>query len=108
MCAIQSVNRQTKYLNAFERGMEVGARHTGVCHELQHCYTAGFNPRSTVSRVYQEWSSTQIISSQLDTTVGSIGVNMGQHPSGMVSTPCRALLRRIEAVLRAKGGATQY
>jgi hypothetical protein len=27
--------------------------------------------------------------SQLDTTVGSTGVNMGQHPCGMLSTACR-------------------
>jgi hypothetical protein len=30
--------------------------------------------------VYQEWSTTQRISSQLDTTVGSIGVNMSSIP----------------------------
>ncbi|CDQ57070.1 unnamed protein product [Oncorhynchus mykiss] len=35
---------------------------------------------TAVSRVYQEWSTTQRTSSQLDTTVRSIGVNMGQHP----------------------------
>ena len=33
------------------------------------------------------------------TTVESIGINMGQHPFGTLSTPCR-----IEAVLMAKGG----
>jgi hypothetical protein len=42
---------------------------------------------STVSCVYQEWSTTQRTSSQLDTTVGSIGVNMGQHSCGTLSTP---------------------
>jgi hypothetical protein len=30
-----------------------------------------------------------ITSSQLDTTVGNIGVQMGQHPCGMILTPCR-------------------
>ena len=44
---------------------------------------------STVSRVYQEWSTTQRTSSKLHTTVGSIGVNMGQHPCRTLSTPCR-------------------
>jgi hypothetical protein len=34
----------------------------------------------TVSYVYQEWSTTQRTSSQLDTTEGSVGVNIGQHP----------------------------
>jgi hypothetical protein len=59
--------------------MVVGARRTGLL---------GFS-RATVSRVYQEWSTTQWRSRQLDTTVGSIGVIMGQHPCGMLSTPCR-------------------
>ena len=44
----------------------------------------------------------QKTSSQLDTTVGSIGVNMGQHPCGTLSTPCKVMPRQIEAVLRAK------
>uniref|UniRef100_A0A4W5RST4 Syntaxin-binding protein 5-like n=1 Tax=Hucho hucho TaxID=62062 RepID=A0A4W5RST4_9TELE len=42
-----------------------------------------------ISCVCQELSTTQRTSSQLDTTVGSIGVNMGQHPCGTLSTPCR-------------------
>ena len=50
----------------------------------------GFS-HSIVSSVYQEWSTTQRTSSQLDTNVGSIGVNMGQHPCGTISTPCRVL-----------------
>jgi hypothetical protein len=33
--------------------------------------------------------------SQLDTNVGSIGVNMGQHPSGTLSTPCGAVAPAI-------------
>ena len=33
---------------------------------------------------------------------------MGQHPCGTLSTPCRVRARRIDAVLMAKGGATQY
>jgi hypothetical protein len=44
---------------------------------------------STASHVCQEWSTTQGRSSQLDTTLGSFGVNMGQHPCGTLSTPCR-------------------
>jgi hypothetical protein len=60
--------------------------------------------RSTVSFVYQEWSTAQKISSQLDTTVGTIGVNMGQYPLEMLSTPCGVHAMGIEAVLRA----TQY
>ena len=29
---------KTKYLSAFERGMVVGARHPGLCQELQRCW----------------------------------------------------------------------
>ena len=46
--------RQNIYV-PLNRGMVVGARHTGLCQELQGC----------------------------------IGVNMGQHPCGTHSTPCR-------------------
>ena len=92
---------KTKYLSAFERGMVVGARHTVLCQELQRCW--GFSC-STVSRVYQEWSTTQRTFSQLNTTVGSIGVNMGRHPCGTLSTLCRVhILKNPEAFLRAKG-----
>ena len=87
---------KTKYLSAFERGMVVGARCTGLS-VSRTATLVGFLP-STVSRVDQEWSSTQRTSSLLDTTVGNIGVNMGQRPYGMLSTPCNSMPRRIEAV----------
>ena len=29
---------KTKYLGTFERGIVVGARDTGLCQELQHCW----------------------------------------------------------------------
>ena len=29
---------KTKYLSAFERGLVVGARHTGLCQKLQRCW----------------------------------------------------------------------
>jgi hypothetical protein len=97
---------KTKYLSVFEQGMVVGARRT----DLRVSRTAsplGFS-RSTVSPVCHEWSSTQRTSSQLDTTVGSTGVNMGQHPCGKLSTPCRVHALKNESFLRAKGAATQY
>ena len=78
---------KTKDLSAFEWGIVVGPRRTGLS-VSRTATLLGFS-RSTVSRVYQGRSSTQRTSSQLDTTVGSIGVNMGQHPCGMLSTPCR-------------------
>ena len=71
---------KTKNVCAFERGMVVGTRRTGLCQELLY-----FSP-STVSCVFQAWSTSQRTFSQLDTTVGSNGVNMGQHP---VKASCR-------------------
>ena len=66
MCAIQS---------AFERGMVVGLSVSKTATLL------GFSC-STVSCVYQECSTTQRTSRQLETTVGSIGVNMAIIPVG--------------------------
>jgi hypothetical protein len=66
---------KTKDLGAFEWGVVVGARRTGL--SVSRTGTLlGFSC-STVSCVYQEWSTTQRISSQLDTNVGSIGVTGG-------------------------------
>ena len=67
--------------------MVVGAKCTGL-NVSRTAMLLGFSC-STVSHVYQEWSTTERTSSQLDTTVGSIGVNMGQHPFGRLLTPCR-------------------
>ena len=72
----------TKYLSAFEQGMVVGARHTGLS-ASRTAMLLGFS-HSKVS-----WPTTQRTSSQLDTLVGTIGVHMGQHPRGMLSTSCR-------------------
>jgi hypothetical protein len=58
--------------------------------------------RPTVSRVYQERSTILRTSNQLDTTVGSIGFNMGQHLGGTLLTPCRVHARLLEDILRAK------
>jgi hypothetical protein len=66
-------------------GSTVGAGRTGFCQELQRCWVF----HATISCVNQEWFTIQMTSSELDTTVGSIGVNMGQHPCGMLSTPLR-------------------
>jgi hypothetical protein len=71
---------KTKDLSAFERGMVVGARRTGLG-VSRTGKPLGFSC-STVSCVYQDWSTTQRTSSLLDTTVGSIGVNMGQNAFG--------------------------
>ena len=81
---------ETTSLSAFERGRIVGDDSRCQMHLFvsRTATLLGFS-RSTVSCLYQEWSTTQRTSSQLDTTVGSIGVNMVQHPCGMLSTPCR-------------------
>jgi predicted transcriptional regulator len=67
--------------------MVVGARRTGLS-VSRIAMLLGFS-LSTVSRVYQEWSTTQRTSRQLDKTVESIRVNMDQHPCGTLSVPCR-------------------
>jgi hypothetical protein len=96
---------KTKDVSAFERGMVVGCRaHRFVSRTAT---LLGFSC-STVSCVYQEWSTTQRTSRQVDTTVGSIGVNMGHHPCSHFLHLVESMPWRIEAVLRAKGGATQY
>jgi hypothetical protein len=87
---------KTKDWSAFERGMVVS----------RTAMLLGFS-RSTVSRVYQEWSTTQRTPSQLDTTVGSIGVNMGQHPCGMLSTACRVHAPTKWRCSECKRGKTQ-
>jgi hypothetical protein len=65
-----------------------------VC--VKNCNAAGFpmlNSFLCVSKMFQSTSS------QLDTTVGSIGVNMGQHPCGTHPTPCRCSEGKGEGVL---------
>jgi hypothetical protein len=94
MSAIQSVNR-TNDLGAFEQGMVVGAcRHVL---SVSNWNAAGFFKLNSFPFLYQGWSTTQWTSSQLDTTVGCIGVNMGQHPCGTafdtLKSPCPDELR---------------
>ena len=90
-----------KYLSAFERGMVVGARNTGLSPSI--IATLLWCSRSTVSRVYKECSTTQRTSSQLDvleSTRVSIPVECFRHL-------VESMPQRIEAVLMAKGEATQ-
>jgi hypothetical protein len=51
---------------------------------VKNCNAAGFV--TTFSHVYQEWSTIQRTSNQLD-TVENIGVIMGQHPRGTLLAP---------------------
>jgi hypothetical protein len=85
MCVIQRVNGQDKMLRCLWTGYGIRCQ----AHRLvsRTVTLLGFSC-STVSCVFQEWSSTERPSSQLDTTEGSIGVNMGQHPCITLSTTC--------------------
>ena len=86
MCAIQRVNGQDKIFKCLWTG------HGSKCQShrfvLRTAMLLGFS-YSTVSRLYQGWSTIQRTSSQLDPTVGSVGVNMGQSSCGTLSTPSR-------------------
>jgi hypothetical protein len=76
---------KTKDLSAFELSMVVAARRTSVCQELHRCWVfhAQQFPVCIKNGTPPEGHPANL------TTVGSIGVNMGQHPCGTFSTPCR-------------------
>ena len=75
---------QTKDLSAFERGMVVGARHTGL--SVSRTATLPGFSRSTVSRVCQGWSTTQSTSRQLCEALESTWASI---PMELFLTPCR-------------------
>ena len=114
---------------AFEQGMVVGTRHTGL--SVSRTATLLGLSHSTVSTVYQEWSTTQRTASRLDTAVfimaphsptqqilflGSSKIELREAlESTWASIPVerfrhlvKSMPRQIEAILRAKGRATQY
>ena len=76
---------KTKYLSAFERGRVVGARRNGWCQELQRCWVfhAQQFPVCIKNGPPHKGHAANL------TTIGSIGVNMAQHPCETLSTPCR-------------------
>ncbi|XP_064870015.1 fucolectin-like [Oncorhynchus nerka] len=78
-----------------------GESHTFQCNEMEGRYVVVVIPGRSewltlcelevhgipaVSHVYQTWSTTQRKSSQLDTTMGNIGINMDQHSCGSLAT----------------------
>ena len=87
MYYIQRVNGQDKILKWFWTGYSSRCQaHLFEC--VKNCNPAAFftlNSFLCVSRMVLH----QRTSSHLETTVGSIGVNMGQHPFGMLLTPCK-------------------
>ena len=74
---------KTKDLSAFEWGMVEGARHTSLCQELQRCWV--FHAQQFPVCIK---NGPPPKGHPANLTVGSIGVNMGQHPCGTLSTPC--------------------
>ena len=85
--------------------MVVGARRTGLCQELQHCWVFhaqrfpmciknGPPPKGNPANLTQ-------LREALESTWASIPVEHFQHLVESMS-------RQIEAVLRAKGGESQY
>ena len=77
VCAIQRVNQQDKIFKCLWTGYgSWGQEHQFVSRTAT---LLGFSC-STVSHVYQKWSTTQRTSSQLDTTVESIGVKWASIP----------------------------
>jgi hypothetical protein len=84
--------QNTKHLSAFEQGMVEGARHTSL--SVSRTATLLDFSHSTVSRMVHD---PKRISSQPDTTVGSVGDDMGQaslwNTFDTLSSPCPDELR---------------
>ena len=91
---------KTKDLSVFEWSMVVGAMCTSLCQELQRCWV--FHTQQFPVCI-KNGPPLKGHPANL-TTVGSIGVNIDQHPCGTLTTPCSVHVQRIEAVVRAKGG----
>ena len=102
MCDIQRVNGlDTKYLSAFERGMVVGARCTGL-NVSRTATLLGFLC-STVSRVYQEWST----ASRVPQRSMRCHYRLGAIPD-CVTTGCdRESHRSVHSVVLVMGGFGQ-
>jgi hypothetical protein len=83
---------KTKDLSAFERGMVVGARRTGLCQELQSWWVFMFNSFLRVSRTihHKLWKA-------LESTQASIPVER-----------FRNLVENKLRLFWEHGGATQY
>ena len=96
---------KSKYLSAFEQGMVVGARRTGLCQELQCCWVFhsqqfpvciknGPPRRGHPANLTQLWEA-------MESTSASIPVECFRHL-------VESMPRGIEDFLRAKEGAIQY
>ena len=97
---------KTKYLSAFEQGMVVGVRCTGLsvsriatllgfhAQQFPVCIKNGPQPKGHPANLTQLWEA-------LESTWASIPVERFRHR--LESMP-----RRTEAILRTKWGVTQY
>ena len=108
MCAIQRVNGQDKSLSAFEQGMVVSSRRTGLSMSRTAKNAAGFfhakqfsvyikngpQPKGNPANLTQ-------LREALESTSASMHVERFRHL-------VESMPRRIEAVLGSKVGATQY
>ena len=102
MCAVQRVNGKTKDVSAFEWGIVVGARLTSLSvsiiffhiQKFPVCIKNGPPPKGHQANITQLWEA-------LASTWVSIPVECFRHL-------VESMPQRIEAVLRTKGGATQY
>ena len=79
VCLSEGEWARQKYLSAFERGMVVGVRYTGLCQELHLC--RGFHTQQ-FPVCNKNGPPPKRHPANLTQTVGSIGVNMGHHPCG--------------------------
>ena len=102
ICAIQMVNGQDKTFKCLLMGY--GNRCTAHRFVSRAATLLGFS-HSTVSRVYPEWSTTQRTFSQLDTTVGHLESTSASILVERFRHLVESIPRRIEAFLRALGGA---
>jgi hypothetical protein len=87
-------------VSAFERGMIVSARRSDLCQELQPCWVCHTKfPVCINNGPLHKWHKANL--TPMCPTVVNIPVERFWHI-------VESLPRQIEAVLRAKGGATQY
>ena len=104
MCAFHRVYGQDKILKCLLKGC--GSRCQAHWFVSRTAKLLGFLTLNSFLCA-SEWSTTKRTSSQLDTTVGSVGVNMGSITVECFRHLVESRPRQIEAVLRAKGSITQ-
>ena len=98
---------KTKDLSALQGMVEGMVEVPGAPVYVKNCNAAGFfmlNSFPCASRMVHQPKDI----SQLYTTVGSIGVNIGQHPCGTLSIPCGVHALTNRGCSEATKGGPQY